>query len=183
LGNTYSPEFSAEGIQAGIPSEINDPVEYKNKLLGLNFFLRYFFKPVGSESVFNPFIGAGGGFKNYNSKFKYIDAPDDELIFGKGTDGYTKLSTPIFFVGTGFKTSLSSHFYLVTSVDFNLVNYDFLDVMHNYIEDGSRLGIIGLYTDFKVGIFYNFMGSNGKNNKKNSSKKGRSSNSNLPFSR
>jgi len=109
-GNTYSPDFSAEGVQEGIPSEINDPVEFKNKLLGFNFFFRYFFKAAGSESAFIPFVSSGGGIINYNSKFKYIDAPSYQLIFGKGTEGYTTLTTPIFFIGKGFKTFLSSHF-------------------------------------------------------------------------
>ena len=94
-GSTNSPEFSAEGIQAGIPPEINDPVEYQNKLTGAKLFFRYFFKPTASESLFNPFVGAGGGILSYNSKFKYSNVPDDDLLFGKGLEGYTNLSTPV----------------------------------------------------------------------------------------
>jgi len=183
-GNTYSPDFSAEGIQPGIPDEINDPVEYKNKLSGLNFFFRYYFKDAGSESAIIPFIRAGGGFLKYKSEFKYIDAPDDDLLFGKGNEGYPKLSTPAVFMGTGFKTPLSSHFYLLTAIDFHLVAYDFLDVVHNYVEDGTRLKIAGLYTEFKVGIFYTLNKSGGDKNNKNSSKNGGSSKgNNLPFGR
>jgi hypothetical protein len=183
-GNTLNPEFSAEGIQAGIPSEISEPVEYINKLFGQNFFFRYYFKPAGAESAFIPFIRAGGGYINYNSKFKYIDASDNDLLFGKGAEGYTKLSTPILFLGTGFKTSLTSKFYLVTSVDFNMVDYDFLDVMHNYNLAKNRMELIGLYTEFKIGIFYNFSKSGGESNKKGGNKSGGTSETeHLPFSR
>ena len=182
-GNTFSPAFSAEGFQAGIPSEINDPVEYINNLLGFNLFVRYFLKPADSESLFIPFVSAGVGFINYNSKFKYIDAFDGKLIFGKGINGYTKLSTPNFMVGTGFKTFLSSRFYLLTTVDFNLVDYDFLDVIHNYNEEGSRLGIIGLYTEFKIGIFCNVMNSGGSSNKHGTKKGGSFNSGYLPFAR
>jgi len=179
-GSTSSPEFSAEGFHQGIPSEITEPVEYVNILIGQNFFFRYFFKPAGSESAFIPFIRAGAGYLNYNSKFKYIDAPDNDLLFGKGTEGYTKLSTPVYFIGIGFKTSIASQFYLVSAIDFNMVNYDFLDVMHNFDLTGSRLELIGLYTELKIGIYYNFSKSGG--GRKN--KKSRSSNSGfLPFSR
>jgi hypothetical protein len=183
-GNTFTPDFSAEGLQAGIPAEIIEPVEYKNKLFGQNFFFRYFFIPAASESAFIPFVLAGGGYLYYNSNFKYIDAPDDDLLFGKGTEGYTKLTTPVFFLGTGFKTPISSHFFLVTSIDFNMVTYDFLDVMHNYSNEGNRLEMIGLFTEFKVGIFYNINKSDSKKNNQSKSKNSKSSSkSYLPFSR
>ena len=183
-GSTTNPEFSAEGIQAGIPKEITEPVEYKNQLRVFNLFFCYFFKPVGSESSFNPFVRAGGGSLNYNSKFKYIDAPEDDLLFGKGTEGYTKLTTPVFIVGSGFKTSLSSHLYLITAIDFNMVNYDFVDVMHNYDDEGNRLGLLGLYTEFKIGLYYYFNKSGGdQNNTSKRKSSGTSSKNHLPFSR
>lgn len=176
-GNTYSPEFSAEGFQPGIPAEIVEPVEYQNNLMGFKLFFSYFLKSADSESALIPFIQAGGGYLNYNSTFKFIDAPADDLLFGKGKEGYTKLSTPVFFLGTGLKTNISSNIYLKASVDFNAVNYDFLDVMHNYNTEGIRIGLTGLYTEFKLGIFYNFHKSEG--NKKG----GTSHGSSLPFAR
>ncbi len=180
-GNTYNPAFSAEGIQPSIPAEIIDPVEYKNKLWGFNLFFRYFFKPVDSGSKVIPFIKAGGGFIKYYSKFKYIDASENDLIFGKGTEGYTKLSTPQFFFGTGFKTPLNQQLSIITSIDFNFVNYDFLDVMHNYKPDGSRQEVIGLYTAFRIGVFYNAFKMN---NNQSTKRTGSSSNeSSLPFAR
>jgi hypothetical protein len=183
-GSTNTPEFSAEGNHAGTPLEINDPVEYSNKLSGANLFSRYFFKKYNTESVFIPFVCFGGGFLNYFSKFKYIDSPDDELIFGKGKEGYTKLSTPVFFLGTGFKSSLSSKFHVITSIGFNFVNYDFLDVVHNYDSSGNRIDLLGLYAEFKAGIFYTIGVSGGKSKAKSKNKNSSSSGgSHLPFSR
>jgi hypothetical protein len=185
-GNTLNPEFSAEGVQAGIPDNITEPTEYENKLFGQSVYFRYYIKSAFSEGIFLPFLRAGGGYLNYNSKFKYVDAPDDDLLFGKGKEGYTDLSTPILFLGTGFKSTISKKFYVLTSIDFNLVTYDFLDVVHNYADDKTRLQINGIFTEFKVGIFYTISGPERKNEKekKTKSKKGGTSKSSyLPFSR
>ena len=186
-GNTYNPEFSAEGLQAGIPVEISDPVEYENKLIGQNIYFRYFFKPCSTESFFIPFVKAGGGYLNYTSKFKYINAPDDDLLFGKGKEGYTDLSTPLFVFGAGIKSVITPNIYVLTSVDFNLVSYDFLDVVHNYSDDNIRQQITGVYTEFKIGVFYTINNPNAKEKKdrKNNSKSrkgGTSKSSYLPFS-
>ncbi len=184
-GSSSISEFSAEGLQAGIPAEITEPTEYNNKLFGQNAFIRYYFKPANSKSVFIPFIRTGIGYLNYNSQFKYIDSSSDDLLFGKGSEGYTKLSTPLFIVGTGFKTNISPEFYLVTSFDFNMVNYDFLDVMHNYNKENLRMKTIGLYAEFKIGIFYTISkNGNTENSKNGKNKNGKSgSNDHLPFAR
>ncbi len=175
-GSTNNPEFSAEGLQGGIPDEIINPVEYGNKLLGPNLYFRYFFKPYSSKSYFIPFLKAGGGYLKYNSKFKYIEAPNDDFLFGKGKEGYTDLTTPVLIVGTGIKTAISRNLYLLTTVDFNMVNYDFLDVVHNFDENKTRQQITGVYTEFKIGIFYTVSNPWAKKKRGNSNK-----NSYLPF--
>ena len=76
----------------------------------------------------------------------------------------------------------------MTSVDFNVVKYDFLDVVHNYDDNGNRMNITGLYSEVKIGIFYNSSksGSNsGSPGKGKTRKKGKGSNryNNLPFGR
>ena len=38
------------------------------------------------------------------------------------------------------------------AVNLNMVNYDFLDVVHNYDEEGNRLDLKGIYADVMVGI-------------------------------
>ena len=176
-GYTNSPEFSIEGLHFEFTTDIVDPVEYKNKLLGFNFHFRYFFKDPGTESKFFPFIRSGVGYLKYFSEVKYVDAPaDSEPLFGKGGEGFTSLSTPVFFLGTGFKTQFNQNFYFISSVSFNFVSYDFLDVMHNYTLERGRQKITGLYTVFKIGIYYNLLFSRNTNN-------GPSKGNHLPFSK
>ena len=189
-GSSDEPiNFSAQGFHYVFPpppNEIVNPVEYTNKLLGQNFFLRYYLMNLGRETYFNPYIKAGVGYISYHSVFYYTDS--NEIIFGKGNEAYTGLSTSVFFAGAGFKTTLSPNFYLVTSIDFNMVNYDFLDVVHNFDEVGNRKELLGLYTEFKIGIFYTTKtvtgGKKSGGKGKSGSKKGKGiSNTGLPFGR
>lgn len=157
-GETQNPSFSAQGYHAAFMEPLTAPVEFENKLSGQKFFFRYYFKDLEETEgfKFNPFVRAGVGFLHYNSKVKYIDAPDDDLLFGKGNSNYSnELSTAVYVLGTGFKTEINKRFYLLASADLNFVNYDFLDVVHNYNENGDRLELLGIYSDFKIGIFYN----------------------------
>jgi hypothetical protein len=65
-----------------------------------------------------------------------------------------------------------------------LANYDFLDVVHNYDSTGNRLDLVGLYAEFKVGIFYTTGILAGKLKRKAKNKNSGSSGSDyLPFSR
>ena len=188
-GENDIPNFSANGWHAAFQTPITEPVEYHNKLSGFNFFFRYYFRPALEESKFNPFIRAGMGYINYTSEFKYKTSPnpDDEgIIFGKGVNGYGSLSTAVFKLGTGFKTSLSSQVYLLTNLDFNLANYDFLDVVHNYDTSGNRIALYGIYSQIKIGIFYNSVKAGGSSNKKSKGRNkngGSSDNTYLPFFR
>ena len=121
---------------------------------------------------------------NPYSQFKYVAATSDDLLFGKGSEGYNKLSTPVFIFGTGIKSSISKELYVISSIDLNIVNYDFLDVVHNYNDKSQRIEIIGLNAEFKIGIFFTINNSESKNNQK-----GKKKNSNpgtfdhLPFAR
>lgn len=163
-GVSYNPRFTAEGFQSGIPIEIIEPVDYRNNLYNANLLVRYYFKPAEVESSFIPYVSGGVGLMYYRSKLTYFDAPDEDPIFGKGIRGQTNLVTPVFNLGTGFKTSLSEQCYLMTSLDFRVVNYDFLDVMHNYNPGGGRLELVGLFSELKIGIYYSVgFGDKGKN--------------------
>lgn len=117
-----------------------------------------------------PFINAGVGFLNYKSKLQYIDTDDGDVIFGKGYDGFAILSTAVFKIRGGIKTSFSSKFYMIASMDAKLVPYGFLDVVHNYDKSGEKLEVIGTFVEFKVGIFYSLSFSKpGKGRNKKSS--------------
>ncbi|WP_297087905.1 hypothetical protein [uncultured Draconibacterium sp.] len=158
-GDTDNPQFSAEGIHGAMKDPIAEPVEYNNQLFGQQLFVSYYFRTFEAYSPgyrLEPFVRTGIGYQAYTAGFKYIDAPDDELIFGKNKGNYKKyeLFEAVYFVALGVKTKFSNHFFMNTTVSFNYSNYDFLDVVHNYNSDGSFADLRGLYTAFKIGFFY-----------------------------
>lgn len=166
-GDTHDPQFSAEGIHPALKEPITDPVEYSTQLFGQKFFVGYYpraFEYFQSSWRLEPFLRAGIGYSSYTSKFKYIDAPKDELIFGKnaGDFNYFNLIKAVYFASAGVRTYQSRHLIINTSVSLNYSPYDFLDAVHNYNDDISgteyerrnQFDIRGIYTEFKVGIFY-----------------------------
>ncbi len=162
-GENDQPYFSADGIHSVHLVPIINPIEYQNKLTGQNLFFRVFLRPTNQKYKFAPFLKAGIGYKYYKSELKFKETPKDpevnQLIFGKGIANQANLSTAVFISGLGFKTSLSEQVYLLANFDVNMVNYDFLDVVHNYDrESKDRLDLYGIYTQFKIGIFYTLKG-------------------------
>lgn len=173
--------FSAIGFHAAFPEPLAGSTEYNNKLTGQNFFFRYYLKDPFTETYFNPFIKIGFGYLSYKSTFRYADT--QEIIFGKGDENYADLSTGMLATGAGFKTKLSNQIYLITSIDFNFVKYDFFDVVHNYDLEGNRKNVTGMYSVISAGIYYNASKSNinsGSNKKK---RRGSGDPNHLPFGR
>lgn len=134
------------------PNKVSAPLDYSNKLLKPNLFLRFYFLDVSGSSYFNPYLKLGMGYLTYRSDLRYAES--QEIIYGKGNENFANLSTGSFILGTGFITSLTEHFYINATIDFNIVNYDFLDVVHNYDSKGNRLDVNGLFTELKIGICY-----------------------------
>ena len=62
----------------------------------------------------------------------------------------------MYFIATGFNLSLSPKIDLSTIIKLNFVNYDFFDVVHNYDNNGNRLNLVGIFSDFMVGVSYRF---------------------------
>jgi len=158
-GDTDDPQFSAEGVHPEMIDPITEPVEYINQLFGQKFFLGYYFRdferydhPLRLE----PFLRIGGGYSSYTSEFKYIDALDDKLIFGKNAGRFKnfKLIQRLWFMSAGVRTYINNHLIINTTVTVNYSGYDFLDVVHNYNADGTHREVHGLFTEFKIGIFY-----------------------------
>lgn len=156
-GYAENPDFSAEGVsRRGIVSigELDEPVEYMSRMVGQDLFCRYFFKQVDEQDHFNvnPFFKFGGGFINYISELKYVSTND----YVPGTQkSPVKLTTGNLKLGTGFKSYLSGRFNLIASMDFSFADYDYLDVVHNYTESGERQKVIGVYSEFKIGLYFN----------------------------
>jgi hypothetical protein len=190
-GDIYNPNFSAEGWHYSMPGSIDDPVEYKNKLLSQRFFVSYYFRELNNNKSginINPFLRAGLGHLIYKCTLKYMDAPDNEFIYGKGTDRFSndKLTTAVYFASAGIKATLSNKLFVLATANFNYVGYDLLDVVYNFTEEGERMNASGIYSEFKMGLFYSFGNFSGKSNNKSSKKKARGKagntiNYHLPF--
>ncbi|WP_346857520.1 hypothetical protein [uncultured Draconibacterium sp.] len=181
-GDTDNPNFSAEGIHPSMLSPVTEPVEYKNQLLGQKVFVGYYFKSIERYEYpfkLEPFIRLGIGYDAFTSQFKYIEAPDNELIFGKNTGKYkaAKLFSNNLFITMGIKSYTSNHLFFTTTFSLIYSDYDFLDVVHNYNADGTHANLRGIYSEIKLGIFYhsNELG-------KHKSRKGHYSKEVLPFS-
>lgn len=159
-GKSEDSNFSAEGWHASMMSEIDKPVEYTNKLTGQVVFVGYYFSAFDEKPNFEPFVRLGIGYDSYESKLRYSDPNDgnpqkEGLIFGKTIDGYPNLTTMVYSFQTGIRHKISSLFYINTTLNLNYVNYDFLDVVHNYDIHGNNLRLKGIYSELKVGIFFN----------------------------
>lgn len=186
-GNTDDPQLSAEGFHYTMLFGIDDPVEYENKLLVQKVFVSYYLRDLSNEGSgvhLNPFIRGGIGHIFYKAKFKYQDAEPNDLIFGKGVNDHNNLSSAVFSAGAGLKASVSEQVSLMASAMLNYVRLDFLDVVYNYDTMGKRNDLNGMYTEFKIGLFYNFGSASGGSKKKSKSGNGgKSTHSHLPFAR
>jgi len=187
-GETQTPTFSAEEVHFSMAEPITEPVEYENNLFSQNFFVSYYLKSLskqGNGLYLNPYIRAGIGHLVYSAKLKYIDAPPEDLIFGKGNDNFNgnTLTTAVLFFGGGIKANITENLFLLANANLNYVNYDLLDVVPNYTPTGERMNTSGLYTELKLGIFFSFGKYSGSKKSSYGEKDGSSkaTNSHLPF--
>lgn len=181
-GENDNPDFTAEGFHYKMKDPIDDPVEYTNRLTGQRFFVGYYFRSFENINALftpEPFLRAGIGYLQYGVELKYQD-PELGSIFGKGTGDFTNFSTSsmLFFLSAGVKSYFSPNFFINTTLSCNYTNYDFLDGVYNYYNDGTRADLRGIYTEFKLGFYFQTNGS-GKSRRHG---KGSSANP-LPFSR
>ena len=153
-GEAASPDFSAIGYHHSMMTPITDPVEYKSQLFSKKIFVQYNFILNSHKNNTNPFIRAGIGVLPYKSELRYKDDRSDAIIFGKKVGDYeeSKVSTAVYTLCPGIRTKVSSGVEFMAAVNLNMVNYDFLDVVHNYDEKGNRLDLKGIYADVMVGI-------------------------------
>jgi len=175
-GDTDNPDFSAEGIHYKMKNPIEDPVEYSNRLIGQKFFIGYYFRSfenIATTWMPEPFLRAGIGYIQYAVDLKYKD-PELGTIFGKGTGEYADLSTSsmVLFLSAGVKSYISPNFFVNTTFTCNYTNYDFLDGVYNYNSDGTRSDLRGIYTELKLGFYFQSNGSGkgsrrGKSNMRN----------------
>lgn len=159
--------------------DLQGPLEYNNRLTSQRFFIGYYFRSFanldGTMSP-EPFVRVGAGYLSYGVEL----FENDQSTSGKGTENYANLSmsSALFFATAGIKSYLSPNFFVNATYTLNYTNYDYLDAVFNFTYDGERIGMGGLYSEIKIGLFFQTNGSG----KRPGSKHGRAGGS-LPFSR
>lgn len=159
--------------------DLPGPLKYSNHLITQKFFIGYYFRSFSKiKNTFSPepFFRAGAGYITYGVEL----FSKNESTSGKGTDNYADLnmSSALFFASVGIKTYISHNFSMNVSYTFNYTNYDYLDAVFNYDSNEQRLGLKGMYSEIKVGLFFQFLNNiSGKG----SSRRGHGAS--LPFSR
>ena len=181
-GETVAPDFSATGFHALMMSPITEPVIYRNELTSKKGYLQYNLNSGDKNGRYLPFVRAGAGLLPYKSELRYRDNRENGLIFGKNIAQYSsnKMSTAVYFAGTGVRAAFSSWIELNAAVMLNFVNYDFLDVVHNYNDSGERLKITGVYSDFTIGLTF-LINNSGKYVRKRPRNGGKRIPATLPF--
>jgi hypothetical protein len=180
-GKADSPDFSAFGNHPSFTPPFTDPVFYRNKLLSSRAFVQFNGFRGKRDYLLLPFVRAGVGLLEYKSELRYNDGREKDLIFGKRVEDFKDavMSTAVYNVSPGVRLSLTAKIKLMAALNLNLVNYDFLDVVHNYNKAGERVHAVGLYTDFWIGISV-FFNNTGRYNANSITKKQTQS---LPFYR
>lgn len=114
----------------------------------------------------------GKGHLADRSFVKYKDAPANEFISAKGLNDVYWSTNAVLYCGGGIKDSIANNISLMTSDMFNHLNSELLNMVHNYNTTGESLRLKGMYSDFKIGLFYNF--GTLKSGRKNGSEKNKS---------
>ena len=153
-GNTANPDFSAIGHQYYMTDAIQGPVVYSNRLLGPELFARWYPVRNSRPGGMKIFLKAGVGIMFHESQISYLSSSGEEVSFGKNKGDFKQynLTNVAYILGSGLRYSISDRVGLKVAANFNFVGYDFLDVVHNFDDEGQRAGIIGLYTDLTAGI-------------------------------
>ncbi|MCG6190402.1 hypothetical protein [Maribellus maritimus] len=155
-GEATSPDFSATGFHASMQEPFTEPIVYKSQLFAQKIYVQYNIVLRTHYNTTNPFIRAGFGYVPYRSQLRYRDNWHSGVIFGKGVEEYenNKMSTAVYTITPGIRTKISKQLELLAAINLNMVNYDFLDVVHNYSVEGERLQMIGVYADFMIGVSF-----------------------------
>jgi len=144
--------------------DLEGPLEYSNRLISQKFFIGYYFRNFNNISTIlnpEPFIRAGAGYISYGVEL----FENNQSTSGKGTENYADLSmsSGLFFASFGVKSYLTPNFFMNITYTVNYTNYDYLDAVFNFDSNEERLGYNGMYSEIKIGLFYQFAGKGKRN--------------------
>ena len=145
-GESDLPQFSANDIHPSFSNLYEWPAEYATVSTNLSGSVKYHLIDLPEKSIkpvrFDPFGEFGAGIIYFFSEVGYSNPPPEinKVIFRKGT-GPKPRSEPgnVMQLSAGFGTEidLPQGISLVLSVNADIVNYECMDAVHNYI-NGER---------------------------------------------
>ncbi len=159
-GRSDLPEFSANGIHPEFMTLYQLPVKYQTLSQYYYLFGRWYFREYAETQCYHvrldPFVELSGGFNVLINSLKYESIPPGEttdVIFEKGQGARPHPGdVPGFSTGIGTRINFAGHINLITALNFDFMDYDNLDAVHNYDDKGQRLKAIGILTRFTVGV-------------------------------
>jgi hypothetical protein len=157
-GTAEQADFTANGIHSSF-KEIYPgiPVEYDNISSSLLFFMRYYFKEFSNHKQnglrLDPYAEIGGGMNVFATELFYQTTPpgkEHPVIFQKS--GPNKGNVGQLSVGMGTQVGFGSSWKLTVSLNADWINYDCLDGVHNYNNEGERNHAKDIVSRLMVGM-------------------------------
>lgn len=157
-GTAEQADFTANGIHASFKDIYPGiPVEYDNISSSLLLFMRYYFREFSNQKYnrvrFDPYAEISGGMNIFATELFYQTTPpgkDRPVIFQKS--GPNKGIVGQLSVGLGTQVGFGSKWKLTVSLNTDWVNYDCLDGVHNYNNEGERNHAKDIVSRLMVGM-------------------------------
>jgi hypothetical protein len=157
-GTAEQADFTANGIHASFKDIYPGiPVEYDNISSSLLFFMRYYVREFSNQKHnrirFDPYAEIGGGMNIFATELFYQTTPPGKerpVIFQKA--GNNKGNVGQMSVGLGTQVGFGSKWKLTVSLNTDWVNYDCLDGVHNYNNEGERNHAKDIVSRLMVGM-------------------------------
>lgn len=157
-GTAEQADFTANGIHASFKDIYPGiPVEYDNISSSLLLFMRYYFREFSNQKYnrvrFDPYAEISGGMNIFATELFYQTTPpgkDRPVIFQKS--GPNKGIVGQLSVGLGTQVGFGSKWKLTVSLNTDWVNYDCLDGVHNYNNNGERNHAKDIVSRLTVGM-------------------------------
>lgn len=157
-GTAEQADFTANGIHASFKDIYPGiPVKYDNISSSLLLFMRYYFREFSNQKYnrvrFDPYAEISGGMNIFATELFYQTTPpgkDRPVIFQKS--GPNKGIVGQLSVGLGTQVSFGSKWKLTVSLNTDWVNYDCLDGVHNYNNNGERNHAKDIVSRLMVGM-------------------------------
>lgn len=161
-GESDLPLFSANNFHSAFSNLYQAPVKYITVSTSLSAYCRYYpikhSKKNTKQIRLNPYVELGTGINYFFTEVGYKTTPSgttSPVIFQKGTGEKPRThpgNVAEISLGLGTKIELPSDLNMILGLNTDIVNYDCLDAVHNYYEDGERTHAKGIVPRIMIGV-------------------------------